>query len=698
MVLGYWGRNIPLAELRAQCGAGRDGLTAQAIAQAARTHGLRVKAISIEAAQFAVVPLPAIVHWEFKHFLVVERWTPKPVQIVDPAAGRRRLTAAEFDAGFTGVVLAMEPGAQFTPRRASGHRPWRTYLAGAARTPGARVLLLQVLAASLVLQVLGLAPAVLTALAVDHVLPGRVTGLLPVLGLGIGLLALGQLLVTYLRAALLLYLQRRLDARLMPGFFEHLLTLPFRFFAERTRGDLLMRLGSNALIRELLTSDTLAVVLDGSLALTYLVLLAARDLPFGLLVLGLGLLEAALLAVTARPMHGLAQRHLAAQAASQSYLNEAVAGIATLKAAGAEERAMDRWSDLFAAELNVSLARGHLSALIEAGLAALRVGAPLLLLWLGVQRVLDGTLSLGTMLALTALAGTVLGSLSTLTATGQRLQLIGASIERLDDVLQTEPEQGPRPGAPAPRLSGRIELEDVGFRYDVQGPWVLRDVSLVIEPGQTVAVVGTSGSGKSTLGMLLLGLHPPTTGEIRYDGIPQGQFNLRSLRRQFGVVLQEPFLFNDSIRRNIAFTTPGLTLDEVKAAAAQAAIADDIARMPMGYETVVAEGGAGLSGGQRQRIALARALAGRPAVLLLDEATSHLDVATERRVEESLRALSCTRIIIAHRLSTIRAADLILVLDAGRIVERGTHVELLARDGVYAALIRGQVEERTVAA
>ncbi|MBV9281904.1 MAG: ATP-binding cassette domain-containing protein, partial [Chloroflexi bacterium] len=241
-------------------------------------------------------------------------------------------------------------------------------------------------------------------------------------------------------------------------------------------------------------------------------------------------------------------------------------------------------------------------------------------------------------------------------------------------------------------LAGRIELRNVGFQYDPHAPLALRNISLTVEPGQKVALVGATGSGKSTLAMLLLGLYRPVEGEILFDGVPLSRLSLRTLRRQFGVVLQEPFLFAGSIRQNIAFNDPALSLERVAEAGTMAGIHDAIVQMPMGYETLVAEGGSGLSGGQRQCLALARAVAHRPAVLLLDEATSHLDVVTERRVDVNLSRLSCTRIVIAHRLSTIRNADLILVLDGGEIVERGSHEELLARGGKYAQLIRTQAQ------
>jgi ABC-type bacteriocin/lantibiotic exporter with double-glycine peptidase domain len=386
------------------------------------------------------------------------------------------------------------------------------------------------------------------------------------------------------------------------------------------------------------------------------------------------------------------QRDLVAAAESQSYLVEALAGMATLKAAGAEERALDHWSNLFFKHLNVSLQRNRLSAFIGAGLTALNTLSPLVLLWIGAYYVLNDAMTLGTMLALNALAASFLAPLASLVASGQQFQLVSAHLDRIADVVEAAPEQELQATKSAPPLSGRIELKNVNFRYDPNGPLTVRDISVAIEPGQKVALVGRTGSGKSTLAKLLLGLYTPDEGEILLDDLPLASLDYRTVRSQFGVVLQESFLFSGSIKQNIAFNDPDLTLEQVMEAARLAHIHDDIEQMPMGYDTFLAEGGMTLSGGQRQRLSLARALIHRPAVLLLDEATSHLDVVTERLVDQSLKSLSCTRIVIAHRLSTIHDADVILALDEGEIVERGSHEELLARNGYYAALTRGQLE------
>jgi len=583
----------------------------------------------------------------------------------------------------------LEPGVQFVRTNNMSQLNLTTYAKNYIHQ--APLAVMQVLGTSLLLQMLGLVFPLLTMIIINNLIPMKGITALQILGIGMIMLVLSQLITKQLRSLILLYLQARVDTNLMFNFLEHLLSLPQRFFLQRSTGDILARVTSNTIIRDTISNQMLSTVLDGLFVLIYFFILLSQSPTFTLLVTVIGLVQTALLLGTGKPLDELNRHELAAIGKSQGYLTEMLAGIKTLKAAGAEQRVLERWSNLFFEQMNVSVRRMYLSSFIDSALSTLGTCAPLILFWLGSQQVIAGTLQLGTMMALNTLGVSLLGPITSLIASGRQIQLVRSHMERLADVIEAEPEQDIQSVAQPPKLTGRVQLEHVSFQYDPQSLPVLRDINVDIKPHQKVAIVGRTGSGKSTLGALLLGLYTPTMGDILYDSVPLRNLNYQSVRSQFGVVMQEANVFSGSIRENITLNDPGMNMQQVIQAAHLAALHDDIMSMPMEYETMVSEGGSALSGGQRQRLAIARALARSPVILLLDEATSSLDVVTEQIVERNIRQLACTQIVIAHRLSTIRNADTILVLHEGQIVESGKHEELLRRSGYYAHLLQSQL-------
>jgi len=687
MVLGYFGRRVTVEECARRCFVGRDGASALAVATAARSYRLQVKPYRVERLDdLAQVGAPAILYWAFNHFVVLERFRGADAVIVDPARGRVIADRQELDENFTGVALAMTPGPGFSPGGARPPSPGWAMAARAARAPGAGRLTARILLASALLTALGLAGPAVTTLMVDQVLPAGQPATLAALALGVGLVALSQTLASLARGLLLVDLQNEVDRTLSTSFFDHLLRLPYGFFQAHSVGDLLGRMSANSQVRMVLTQNTLSGILDGVLVAVYAAVLFAYSATFGLVVAGFGLAQILLVVLPARRITQLTVVELTEAGRTGGFAAEALRGIDSVKAAGSEEWAFGRWRTLYERQLAASARRARLTAIVSVGMTAAADTASLALPLLAGWQVLSGRFSIGAMFGLIALATNFSGPLTRLAVSFQQLQGVQGALRRLATVLATTPEQASGPCRPAPPLTGRIDLVDLGLRHPGGNSWAVRHIHLSIPAGAQVAFVGPSGSGKSTLVKLILGLYPPTEGTVLLDGHDLRGLDLRTARSQCGVVTQEVAVFNGTIRQNIAFGTPGLPLAEVRRAARLADLERDIVGMPMGYETIISENGSALSGGQRQRLALARALAGQPALLILDEATSALDTLTETTIAGNLAGAGITTITVAHRLSTIRHADLIIVFDKGTIAETGNHDTLTAADGLYAAM------------
>ena len=683
MVLAYHGKELPLDRVRSALSVSRDGVSARAILDAAGQLGLKGRALKIGMDELSRLPRATILHWDLSHYVVLDRVMGDTIRIFDPATGERDLTREEVSRSFSGVALELKPRADFSKEKAGKQHAAKSYMKELFSEKG---LFARVVTVSLVMRLFALVMPLVTGMIMDWVVPrADLTMLWIVLGSVVSILGV-QAVCTLMRAHLLLSLRTTLDGRITLGFLDHMVSLPISFFQRRSAGDLMMRVGSNATIRELITSQSLAAVIDGVFVAIYAVVIFVVSAELGALAFGLASIEIMLwFAVRPKNRRYLAQ-DIERQAKAQGYLVQMLAGMETLKCAGAEAAGVERYSNLYADCLDMSIKRGRLTAALEAFHSSMSQLAPMVILAVGAHTVIKGTMTLGTRMAMSALATSLFGPLTNLVQSLVQLQVVKTYAERIEDVKRAAPERDPEKVFDAPALEGGVSLHNVTLRYG-DGPIVVDNVSLDIKPGMSVALVGPSGSGKSSLLNMIAGIVSPTKGTVKFDGRALTELDLRAVRQQVGIVPQHPYIFGASVRENIALTAPEANLDRINRAAAIAAFDGDIAKMAMGLDTVVSDGGASLSGGQRQRIALARAVLREPSMLLLDEATSALDNNTEARVTNNLRALNATRVIVAHRLSTVQNADMIVVMDKGKIVETGTHAALMGKPSMYKNMV-----------
>lgn len=680
-ILSAYGRHEALHDLRADLPVGRDGATITSLGELLTSRNMQVRlfeASSIDPLE--LFDIPVILFWEGYHFVVLERMTAQGAILMDPAVGRRKVTRAELEAGFSGILLATAPGEGFETKRREPLLEWRSF---PLLPPGAG----KVLGLSVALALMGYIVTAGMPMAVQWTVdslihPDAQQRLATMLG-GVPVAILLYFALQAMRTLLLSRTVALMGGHLMDTVFGHLLRLPYKFFSTRPPGELMYRLGGVTTVRDLLSTRIVGGVLDIGMAVVLTAYVFWASPTLGAITLGLFVLSLALLFFTSRPLTEVMDTEIAHLSKSQAIEYDAISAVASIKMGGYRDEFFRRWKRNYDASLRAMRRRMHIQdGLIGGLLGAVQVFGPLALVAVGMLLALNGTVSVGTAVAVQGVGSLLLGLSHTIFGSWSEFVQASRLMRRVLDITASEPE---RSGTRSDQLEmPAIEVEHVDFAYE-GGERVLKDVTINITPGEKVAIVGASGSGKSSLGLVMAALHSPTNGHVRVGGTDVTDWNLDRLRQQIGYVPQDVRLHDASLIDNLRIGT-NLTKEQAIARCERLSFLSFISELPMGYETMVAEQGANFSGGQRQRIAIARALLRDPRIVVFDEATSALDTITERQVTEHLNRLGCTQIILAHRLTTIRACDRIHVLLNGRLVESGTHDELVHSNGHFAEL------------
>ncbi|WP_428032545.1 NHLP family bacteriocin export ABC transporter peptidase/permease/ATPase subunit [Ancylobacter sp.] len=687
MILAHYGRWVPLEDLRVACGVSRDGSKATNLLLAARSYGLEAKGWRTEPASIAEHRLPAILFWEFNHFVVLEGIGRNGVHLNDPASGPRTVSHAEFNRAFTGVMLVMEPGPAF---QSGGTRPrvWKPVLDLLRSSRGA-VAFLAIAGIAALLPALFVPAA--TKIFVDDILVDHLDDWLRPLLLALAFAAILRGLLSWLEGYFLARLQWKLGLALGVALNWHLLRLPPRFFAQRYAGDVAARMQAAEQICALISQHFPTLFISGLAVGFYGWLMAIYD-P---VLASVGVALAALNALFARWMSSWQETAVRGLLREQSMMASVaingIGAIETLKATAGEDDFFARWSGIQARLMNAVQALQvptQLLNLVPAVLAAIATAA---ILGIGGLRVMDGLITIGTLAAFQTILAGFSGHVNALVLVTSSMRELRGNLERVSDVMRYPLDEkwtrDDMPGGPA-ALSGAVEVSGLTFGYNPHLPPLVEDFALNVAPGARLALVGRSGSGKSTIARMIVGLTEPWSGTIRFDGRPREAIAPALLAASLGFVDQNIVLMTGSVRQNLTLWDPTIGDDQIVRAARDADIHEVIAVRQGGYDGPIEEGAANWSGGQAQRLEIARALTRDPSIVVFDEATSALDPATEARILENLRRRGCSVILVTHRLSAIRESDEIVVVDQGKIVQRGTHEGLWAQDGLYAELIR----------
>ncbi|GAA4414903.1 NHLP family bacteriocin export ABC transporter peptidase/permease/ATPase subunit [Nibrella viscosa] len=692
IILGHFGKFVPLEKLRIACGVSRDGLKATNIIKAARQFGLEAKGYAKSVEKLMQIETPAIIFWNFNHFLVLEGFAKDKVYLSDPAQGRYAVTYEEFDEAYTGVVLTFKPNEHFE----KGNEKQGLAASLASRIANSKLSITYILLASLFLVIPGLViPSFIKVFIDKYLVNGHADFVMPLLLIMGAVLTLNAVLV-YLQQYYLLKLETKLALTTSSKFLWHVFHLPISFFTQRYSGEIGNRVSLNDKVAKLLSGDLANAVLNVIIVLFYAGLMFSYDVTLTLIGICMAGLNVVALRFVSRARKD-GSRLLGNE--TGKLLGTTTSGISmieTLKASGRENDFFTNWIGYLAKVMNAQQQLGWLTIRLNILPPLITSLTTTLILGLGALRIMDGEMTLGALVSFTYLMGNFINPVNQLISVGTMLHETESDMGRIDDVMNYETDEQFRtvalqadaqPTGVYTKLTGYFELRDVTFGYNTTMPPLIENFSLKVKPGSRVALVGGSGSGKSTVAKIASGLYPIWSGEVLFDGKPKSEIPRHIITSSLAVIDQEVLVFNGTIKENISFWDATIPDKHIIQSARDAAIHDIISVRKDGYDSAVMEGGANFSGGQRQRLEIARALANNPSLLIMDEATSALDPTAEKMVMDNIKKRGCTCLIVAHRLSTIIDCDEIIVMEYGKVAERGTHQELMKKNGVYARLI-----------
>ncbi|MBW8828919.1 MAG: peptidase domain-containing ABC transporter [Burkholderiales bacterium] len=665
MVAAFYGLHTDMPTLRQRFSLSLKGATMMDLTRMAGQMNLNPRALRAELEHLPQLQLPCVLHWDLNHFVVLAGIRLGKAVIHDPARGVRHLSMEEVSKHFTGVVLELTPAAEFEPRTERQSVSLRQLL---GRVTGLKRSLLQVFALALALEVFMLLSPFFMQWVVDSVLVGADRDLLVTLGLGFGLLVFIQVATGAIRSWSVLYLSATLNLQWLSNVFAHLMRLPVSWFEKRHTGDVMSRFGAIQQIQQTLTTSFIEVVLDGLLVVLTLAMMWVYNGTLTAIAVGSVVAYAALRGAFFKPLRRATEEAIIHDAKKASHFLESLRGVQSIKLFNRQQDRQARFMNLVVDAMNANIATRKLDLMFGV-LHKLVFGLErVAVVWVGALLVLDRNFSVGMLFAFIAYKEQFALRVSGLIDKAVELKMLKLQGERLADIVLTAPETEVLV-PPRADVSAQLELRGVGFRYSDAEPAVLKSVNVLIEPGESVAIVGPSGCGKTTLLKLILGIHEPQVGEVRVGGVPLAHLGLRSWRDMIGTVMQDDQLFAGSIIDNVSFFDAKPDLAWVEECARVAAVHDEVLAMPMGFHTLIGDMGTSISGGQKQRLLLARALYKRPKILLLDEATSALDVDRERLVNLAVKQLHLTRVIVAHRPETIASASRVIVLKDGRVAQ-----------------------------